>query len=61
MKFSIFADLAVGPTSDCERNRIQFPNRTSGDVPEWAEKTLDTVQMPCDGSKIIYSHNPNII
>jgi hypothetical protein len=43
--------LKVGSTNACDGTEMQFPDRMDSDVPKWAEKTLDKIQIACRESK----------
>jgi hypothetical protein len=43
--------LKVGSTNACDGKEMQFPDRRDSDVPKWAEKTLDKIQIACRESK----------
>ena len=33
---------------------MEFPDRRDSDVPEWAEATMDKIQIPCSAGKLNY-------
>ncbi|XP_045211817.2 uncharacterized protein LOC123563207 [Mercenaria mercenaria] len=49
--------LKVGSTDACDGQEIQFPDRKDGDVPSWAGKTLDKVQIGCGGNLSAQSYS----